>query len=177
MPNARGSRDESTPAGRTACRSITRSRPRGIVAHGCLASPLMADRRPDRGPELSGLSPRPAAAAAMPREKCRCSSAGVGRTVRSTSSPWRCSKTRSPARGCSRSCTPIPDPRCAQPCSTVLKDLLADLNITQTHNRPRVSNDNQFSESEFRTMKYRPNCPGTNSDIEQAREFMGWCVP
>ena len=32
--------------------------------------------------------------------------------------------------------------------STVLKDLLADLNITQTHNWPRVSNDNPFSESE-----------------------------
>jgi len=60
--------------------------------------------------------------------------------------------------------------------STVLKDLLADLNITQTHNRPRVSNDNPFSESEFRTMKYRPNYPGTVSDIEQARAFMGWYV-
>ena len=45
--------------------------------------------------------------------------------------------------------------------STVLKDLLGDLGVTQTHNRPRVSNDNPFSESEFRTMKYRPNYPGT----------------
>jgi putative transposase len=61
--------------------------------------------------------------------------------------------------------------------STVLKDLLADLNITQTHNRPRVSNDNPFSESEFRTMKYRPNYPGTFADIEQARVFMNWYVP
>lgn len=61
--------------------------------------------------------------------------------------------------------------------STVLKDLLADLEITQTHNRPRVSNDNPFSESEFRTMKYRPNYPGTFPDIEQARIFMAWYVP
>jgi transposase InsO family protein len=61
--------------------------------------------------------------------------------------------------------------------STALKDYLGDLNITQTHNRPRVSNDNPFSESEFRTMKYRPNYPGTFADIEQARAFMGWYAP
>lgn len=61
--------------------------------------------------------------------------------------------------------------------STLLKDLLADLRIAQTHNRPRVSNDNPFSESEFRTMKYRPNYPGTFATIEQARAFMGWYVP
>ena len=33
--------------------------------------------------------------------------------------------------------------------SGVLTDLLGDLGVTQTHNRPRVSNDNPFSESEF----------------------------
>ena len=44
--------------------------------------------------------------------------------------------------------------------STVLKDLLAEHGVTRTHNQPRVSNDNPFSESEFRTMKYRPNYPG-----------------
>ena len=60
--------------------------------------------------------------------------------------------------------------------STVLKDFLGDLGVTQTHNRPRVSNDNPFSESEFRTMKYRPNYPGTFADLEQARAFMGWYV-
>lgn len=56
--------------------------------------------------------------------------------------------------------------------STALKDLLADLDITQTHNRPRVCNDNPFSESEFRTMKYRPNYPGTFADIDAAKAFM-----
>lgn len=56
--------------------------------------------------------------------------------------------------------------------STVLKDLLGDLDIAQTHNRPRVSNDNPFSESEFRTMKYRPNYPGTFTDIDTARAWV-----
>ena len=61
--------------------------------------------------------------------------------------------------------------------STVLKDYLGELKITQTHNRPRVSNDNPYSESEFRTMKYRPNYPGTFADIEEAQAFMAWYVP
>jgi putative transposase len=61
--------------------------------------------------------------------------------------------------------------------STVLKDLLFDLGIGQTHNRPRVSNDNPFSESEFRTMKYRPNYPGTLPDIGTARAWVGSYVP
>jgi putative transposase len=56
--------------------------------------------------------------------------------------------------------------------STELKDLLAELDIAQTHNRPRVSNDNPFSESEFRTMKYRPNYPGTFTDIGGARAWV-----
>jgi putative transposase len=56
--------------------------------------------------------------------------------------------------------------------STVLKDCLADLGVGQTHNRPHVSNDNPFSESEFRTMKYRPNYPGTFEDIEAARAWV-----
>ena len=61
--------------------------------------------------------------------------------------------------------------------STLLKDLLAPLGVTQTHNRPRVSNDNPFSESEFRTMKYRPNYPGTFDTLEQARAHMDSYVP
>lgn len=61
--------------------------------------------------------------------------------------------------------------------SSALKDYLGDLGVTQTHNRPRVSNDNPFSESEFRTMKYRPNYPGTFDTIEDARAFMDRYVP
>jgi putative transposase len=56
--------------------------------------------------------------------------------------------------------------------SAVLKDLLAGLEIGQTHNRPRVSNDNPFSESEFRTMKYRPNYPGVFDDLDAARAWV-----
>jgi putative transposase len=56
--------------------------------------------------------------------------------------------------------------------SAVLKDLLADLGVGQTHNRPRVSNDNPFSESEFRTMKYRPNYPGVFDDLDAARTWV-----
>jgi putative transposase len=61
--------------------------------------------------------------------------------------------------------------------STVLKELLADLEIGQTHNRPRVSNDNPFSESEFRTMKYRPNYPSTFAELDAARAWVDSYVP
>jgi putative transposase len=61
--------------------------------------------------------------------------------------------------------------------SNALKDLLADAGVDQTHNRPRVSNDNPFSESEFRTMKYRPNYPGTFPDLDHARAHMASYVP
>jgi putative transposase len=56
--------------------------------------------------------------------------------------------------------------------SSALADLLNDLNIAQTHNRPRVSNDNPFSESEFRTMKYRPDYPGVFDDLHTARAWV-----
>jgi len=47
--------------------------------------------------------------------------------------------------------------------------LLADLGITQSHSRPHVSNDNPFSESQFKTLKYRPDFPGQFDSIEAAR--------
>jgi putative transposase len=49
--------------------------------------------------------------------------------------------------------------------------LLADLGITKTHSRPRVSNDNPFSESQFKTMKYRPDFPSQFGSLEDARAF------
>jgi putative transposase len=49
--------------------------------------------------------------------------------------------------------------------------LLADLGVTKTHSRPHVSNDNPFSESQFKTMKYRPDFPGRFGCIEDARAF------
>jgi putative transposase len=42
-------------------------------------------------------------------------------------------------------------------------DLLTNHKVTTTHNRPYASNDNTFSESEFRTMKYRPYYPGPST--------------
>lgn len=37
--------------------------------------------------------------------------------------------------------------------------LLADLGVTKTHSRPHTSNDNPYSESQFKTLKYRPEFP------------------
>jgi putative transposase len=49
--------------------------------------------------------------------------------------------------------------------------LLADLGVTRSHSRPHVPNDNPFSESQFKTLKYRPDFPKTFDTIEQARDF------
>ena len=47
--------------------------------------------------------------------------------------------------------------------------LLADLGITKTHNRPHVSNDNPFSEAQFKTLKYRPAFPERFGAIQDVR--------
>ncbi len=47
--------------------------------------------------------------------------------------------------------------------------LLADLGITKTHSRPHVSNDNPFSEAQFKTLKYRPAFPERFGSIQDAR--------
>ena len=56
--------------------------------------------------------------------------------------------------------------------------LLADLGVTQSHSRPHVSNDNPFSEAQFKTLKYRPDFPDRFASIEAARRhcqvFFGW---
>ena len=52
--------------------------------------------------------------------------------------------------------------------------LLGDLGVTKTHSRPHVSNDNPFSESQFKTMKYRPEFPDRFGSIQDAR---GFCRP
>jgi len=49
--------------------------------------------------------------------------------------------------------------------------LLADLGVTRSHNRPHVSNDNPFSESHFKTLKYQPRFPQRFGCIEDARSF------
>jgi putative transposase len=49
--------------------------------------------------------------------------------------------------------------------------LLADLGVTKTHSRPHVSNDNPYSESQFKTLKYCPQFPRRFGSIEDARLF------
>jgi putative transposase len=49
--------------------------------------------------------------------------------------------------------------------------LLADLGVTKTHSRPHVSDDNPFSESQFKTLKYRPEFPERFGSIQDARAF------
>jgi putative transposase len=51
--------------------------------------------------------------------------------------------------------------------------LYADLGITKTHSRPQVSNDNPYSEAQFKTLKYRPDFPERFGCIEDARGFNG----
>jgi len=56
--------------------------------------------------------------------------------------------------------------------------LLADLGVTKTHSRPHVSNDNPFSEAQFKTLKYRPDFPDRFGSIQHARahcgDFFSW---
>jgi putative transposase len=49
--------------------------------------------------------------------------------------------------------------------------LLADLGVVKTHSRPYVSNDNPFSEAQFRTLKYCPQFPDRFGSIEDGRAF------
>jgi putative transposase len=56
--------------------------------------------------------------------------------------------------------------------------LLGSLGVTKSHSRPHVSNDNPFSESQFKTMKYRPDFPQRFGSYEDAlgfsRRFFDW---
>jgi putative transposase len=52
--------------------------------------------------------------------------------------------------------------------------LLADLGVTRTHSRPHVSNDNPYSEAQFKTLKSRPEFPDRFGSLADARAF---CQP
>jgi putative transposase len=78
------------------------------------------------------------------------------------------------------SCGPIPEgtltihaDRGSPMTSKPVSQLLADLRIGRTHGRPHVSNDNAYSESAFKTLKYGPDFPGSFGSIEDARAFVG----
>jgi putative transposase len=49
--------------------------------------------------------------------------------------------------------------------------MLADLGVTKTHSRSHVSDDNPYSESQFKTLKYRPEFPDRFGSIQDARAF------
>jgi putative transposase len=56
--------------------------------------------------------------------------------------------------------------------SKTVSQLLADLGVLQSHSRPRVSNDNPFSEAQFKTLKYSPRFPKRFANLESARRFI-----
>lgn len=53
----------------------------------------------------------------------------------------------------------------------VVSELLVDLGVTRSHSRPRVSNDNSYSESQFKTLKYCPAFPARFSSLDEAYAF------
>jgi len=56
--------------------------------------------------------------------------------------------------------------------------MLADLGVTKSHSRPHTSNDNPFSEAQFKTLKYQPQFPKKFGSIQDAkgfcRRFFSW---
>ncbi len=61
--------------------------------------------------------------------------------------------------------------------SKVMAFLLAGLGVTKTHSRPYVSNDNPYSESQFKTMKYRPEFPERFGCYQDAHRFLSEFFP
>lgn len=62
--------------------------------------------------------------------------------------------------------------RGAQMTSNTIAELLEDLGVTRSLSRPRTSDDNPYSEAQFKTLKYRPDYPARFDDIGQARTWM-----
>jgi len=56
--------------------------------------------------------------------------------------------------------------------SKTVAQLLADLGVLRSHSRPHVSNDNPFSEAQFKTLKYSPRFPARFASISHARAFI-----
>ena len=55
--------------------------------------------------------------------------------------------------------------------SKMVAHLLSDLGVTKTHSRPHTSDDNPYSEAQFKTLKYRPEFPERFESIEQAQRY------
>lgn len=56
--------------------------------------------------------------------------------------------------------------------SKTVAQLMADLGITKSHSRPHVCDDNPYSESQFKTLKYHPSFPSRFGSLEDARLFL-----
>jgi putative transposase len=56
--------------------------------------------------------------------------------------------------------------------SKLVAELLLDLGVTRSHSRPSVSNDNPYSEAQFKTMKYGPSYPERFGSIEEAQAWV-----
>jgi putative transposase len=61
--------------------------------------------------------------------------------------------------------------RGAAPASKTVADLLRDLGVERSHSRPRVSNDNPYSEAQFKTLKYCPEFPDRFDSYADALDF------
>jgi len=55
--------------------------------------------------------------------------------------------------------------------SKTVAQLLLDLGVAKTHSRPHTSNDNPYSEAQFKTMKYRPGYPDRFGSLQDARTW------
>ncbi len=55
--------------------------------------------------------------------------------------------------------------------SRTVAELLTELGVTRTHSRPKTSNDNPYSEAQFKTLKHCPHCPERFGSIQHARAF------
>lgn len=68
--------------------------------------------------------------------------------------------------------------RGSAPKSKTVSQMFADLGVEPSHSRPHVSNDNPFSEAQFKTLKYRPSYPDRFGSYEHAlaycRDFFPW---
>jgi putative transposase len=58
--------------------------------------------------------------------------------------------------------------------SKPVSQLMVDLAVTRSHSRPHVSNDNPFSEANFKTLKYCPTFPDRFGSLEDAKSFCDW---
>jgi putative transposase len=63
---------------------------------------------------------------------------------------------------------PAAAPRCAP---SPWRFCFADLGVTRSHSRPHVSDDNPYSEAQFKTLKYQLDFPARFESIENARTF------